>query len=110
MTIITNYFGSFGVKLYRFVNNEDIVPRVPPRGVYAHVGDLRFISGDGILRDNIVDNEPSNKPTDDETIDHSSPDQPESTPNSGLVPAGFRDHVPLLYAIHLWNNLSESRP
>jgi len=25
----------------------------------------------------------------------------------GLVPDAFRDHVPLIYTVHLWNNLIE---
>jgi triacylglycerol lipase len=47
----------FGDQMFRFVNNEDIVTRVPPRIVphlplpefYAHSGQLRFFDGDGNL-------------------------------------------------------------
>jgi len=28
---------------------------------------------------------------------------------AGFVPAAFRDHVPLLYAVHLWNNIIEKQ-
>src|ERR1700722_1661784 len=47
----------FGDAMFRFVNNEDIVTRVPPRIVprlplpdfYGHSGQLRFFDGDGAL-------------------------------------------------------------
>lgn len=47
----------FGNVMFRFVNNEDIVTRVPPRVVphlplpdfYGHSGQLRFFDADGIL-------------------------------------------------------------
>jgi triacylglycerol lipase len=47
----------FGDAMFRFVNNEDIVTRVPPRIVprvplpdfYGHFGLLRFFDGDGAL-------------------------------------------------------------
>jgi|GEM_PF-687765 len=46
----------FGDLMFRFVNNEDIVTRVPPRIVphlppdfYGHSGQLRFFDGDGAL-------------------------------------------------------------
>ncbi len=45
--------------MFRFVNNEDIVTRVPPRIVpglplpsfYGHSGQMRFFDGDGNLHD-----------------------------------------------------------
>jgi len=48
----------FGEVMFRFVNNEDIVTRVPPRVVphlplpefYGHCGNLRFFDAEGILR------------------------------------------------------------
>jgi triacylglycerol lipase len=47
----------FGDAMFRFVNDEDIVTRVPPRIVphlptpdfYGHSGQLRFFDGDGLL-------------------------------------------------------------
>ena len=49
----------FGDVMLRFVNNEDIVTRVPPRIVpglplpsfYGHSGQIRFFDGDGKLHD-----------------------------------------------------------
>jgi len=32
------------IEAYRFVNNNDIVPQVPPFGYYHHVGELYYMS------------------------------------------------------------------
>jgi len=101
---------SFAGKLFRFVNNEDIVPRLPPRGAYVHSGELKFIDGGGIIRDKMIENQHQIKATDDETYGRANADPPETDTFSGFVPSGFRDHVPLLYAVHLWNFIIESRP
>jgi predicted lipase len=96
----------FRIDAYRVVNNNDIVSRVPPKGVYRHLGDLKYIDGEGTL--------------------HGHPDEPEPVVqdisreiaflfNSGrtrsglafLTPDCITDHVPLLYATHLWNNIRE---
>ena len=42
----------FHVNAYRFVNNNDIVTRVPPPGLYSHVGRLLYIDSQGIIHDN----------------------------------------------------------
>ncbi|MGI9235130.1 MAG: lipase family protein [Woeseiaceae bacterium] len=38
---------SYKPNAYRFRNNNDIVTRVPPRGMYAHVGEVRYIDHTG---------------------------------------------------------------
>jgi len=95
------------VKIYRIVNNEDIVARVPPPGVYVHVGELKYIDGGGAIKDRMTESKsPDDRPP-DEISNHK--DTAPQTNNSftGFVPAPFRDHVPLLYAVHLWNNIIE---
>ena len=96
------------VKIYRIVNNDDIVPRVPPPGIYAHVGELKFIDSSGIIRDTMIENEPSFNEPRDETYGQGNSD-PKRNSFEGFVPAAFRDHVPLLYAILLWNNIIENQ-
>jgi triacylglycerol lipase len=98
-----------GVRVYRIVNGEDIVPRIPSFFVFVHIGELKFIDDNGIIHDKIVYMEhPDNRPR-DEMYGQISSGQPGNNSSKGFVPAPFRDHVPLLYAIHLWNNVIESR-
>lgn len=97
----------FDVKMYRFVNNYDIVSRVPPWYPFIHVGVLKFIDGDGIIRDTIPESElPTNQPR-DEAYGQENASQSKKNSFKGFVPAPFRDHVPLLYAIYIWNNIIE---
>jgi triacylglycerol lipase len=43
--------GQFGTKTFRFVNDSDIVTRVPPREMgYKHVGQVMFFDDKGILQ------------------------------------------------------------
>ena len=103
----------FKVKLdaniYRIVNNDDIVARVPPPGTYVHVGELKFIDSDGIIQDHMTERErPANEPRDG-TYDQDNTNPPNRNSFAGFVPAAFRDHVPLLYAVHLWNNIIEKQ-
>jgi hypothetical protein len=99
----------FDVKIYRIVNNDDIVAHVPPKGLYVHVGELKFIDGNEIIRDTMIENEPPTYLPVDETYGQSNSDQSKNNSFEGFVPAVARDHVPLLYAIHLWNNIIENR-
>jgi len=44
----------FGQRYFRFVNNADVVPRVPLRTMgYAHAGTLRYFDADGAMHDDI---------------------------------------------------------
>ena len=97
------------VKIYRIVNNDDIVARVPPPGAYVHVGELKFIDEDGILQDHVTEREPAEVKRPDESYGQENNDMQNSNAFAGFVPAPFRDHVPLLYAVHLWNNLIENK-
>ncbi len=96
-------------KIYRIVNNDDLVARVPPSGAYVHVGELKFIDNNGKIWDHMIEkNRPIAKPR-DETYAEGNADPQTENSFAGFVPAPFRDHVPLLYAIHLWNNMIENQ-
>ncbi|MEV0411127.1 lipase family protein [Streptomyces sp. NPDC050448] len=45
------YNTAFAKRMYRFVNNNDIVPQLPPEPVFHHVDALRYIDADGRLRE-----------------------------------------------------------
>jgi predicted lipase len=99
----------FSVRTYRVVHNNDIVTGVPLPGLYRHVGELWYIDSDGVLQ------QPSERYEmwmdgvrgEMRNITHSVEQATQGTYN--YVPGGLKDHVPLLYAIHLWNNM-HSRP
>jgi len=84
---------AFLVPAYRFQNHNDIVTRVPPPLVYRHVGDLKYIDGEGLIQDN--------------------PDSWETGKTlsflaacfDALIPEAIVDHVPILYSTHIWNNI-----
>ncbi|MFE4667478.1 lipase family protein [Streptomyces sp. NPDC056716] len=42
---------AFADRCHRFVNNNDIVPQLPPEPVYTHVAALRYFDADGKLHD-----------------------------------------------------------
>ena len=45
-------------RMYRFVNNNDVVPQLPPEPYYTHVDTLRYIDSHGKVRDTMpVDGE-----------------------------------------------------
>jgi triacylglycerol lipase len=84
---------AFFVPTYRFVNHDDIVTRVPLPLFYQHVGDVKYIDGDGLL--------------------HNHPDGEKieeilsvlAACSDALIPSAIVDHVPTLYATHIWNNI-----
>jgi triacylglycerol lipase len=100
------YFrNNFKVKAYRFVNNRDIIAKMPPAGIYRHVGDIRYIDGDGVIHDNV--NHRSSW-TDEIQGQLNNVIHALRQNGKGLTGALFEpivDHVPTLYAIHIWNNL-----
>jgi len=99
----------FEVRIYRFVNNADIVPRVPLPGKYVHVGELKFIDSHGIIQDSNFENERSGDYQSDDPYDSGATDKLGENAFKGFVPAPLRDHVPFLYAIHIWNNVIEKQ-
>ena len=97
----------FNVNAYRFVNNSDIVTKVPPAIMYCHVGEPKYIDSDGTIHDN------TNRWA-------SWTDEIEGKLKNifnafGQTSKGFAealldpivDHVPTRYAIHVWNNIPQ---
>jgi len=96
------FAADFRTPAYRFENNNDIVCKVPTPPLYQHVGELKYIDHKGGVGKELsawetwtdqVEGRFSNLMT---TLEHR--DWPPA-----LVPDGLRDHVPVLYAIHIWN-------
>ena len=98
----------FDINTYRVVNNDDIVSRVPPPGTYIHVGELKFIDSEGYVGDHLIEKEYPIEKQPDERYGQKNTSRQKKNSFAGFVPSAFRDHVPLLYAIHLWNNIIEN--
>ncbi len=47
------YNKGFKNRMYRFVNNNDIVPQLPPEPAYTHVDSLRYIDSGGKVHDSV---------------------------------------------------------
>lgn len=90
---------------YRFVNNNDIVTKLPPPPFYHHVGDLKYIDGQGLIHENsgtwgeaVIDIQgwiPS----------LSSSLEQWKVSLGDVIPEAIVDHVPTLYSTHIWNNI-----
>ncbi|MEV7433601.1 lipase family protein [Streptomyces griseoviridis] len=48
------YNKGFADRMHRFVNNNDIVPQLPPEPAYTHVDKLRYIDSAGRLRESMT--------------------------------------------------------
>ena len=97
----------FNVNAYRFVNNSDIVTKVPPANMYCHVGELKYIDSGGIIHDN------TNrwaKWSDEIEGKFKNVFNAFGQTRKGFTEAlldPIVDHVPTRYAIHIWNNIPQ---
>jgi pimeloyl-ACP methyl ester carboxylesterase len=91
-------------RTFRFVNNVDVVPKLPPVDLYKHVGQLKFIDRDGHLHLDTADE-----------ADAAEPDLLKRLSGKGrallenlfglTIPAPFANHAPIYYATRIWNNM-----
>jgi len=96
------YRDRFSIPSYRFANDKDIVPHLPPEGLYQHVGSLKFI--DAAHR---VGDEETNAPGG--VLSALFDEIREITTQRGKgdvfsLPDWMIHHVPVLYCVHIWNN------
>lgn len=94
----------FPVKQYCVVNNNDVVPHLPPFP-YADQGELHYIDRNGVMHTGI---DPWQRWKDE--IQGHIDCAVENLRNldrrlTATMPDGLKDHTPVLYALHLWNNL-----
>ncbi len=100
---------NFRLRAYRVVNGDDIVSRVPPAGIYRHIGELKIIDRQGSVANGLTAKEADNAPCPDPSDTSTGLNEDKASDLSQLIPDSIRDHVPLLYAIFLWNNLVENQ-
>jgi triacylglycerol lipase len=94
----------YAPRAFGFLNNNDVVPRLPTFP-YADLGELRYIDSSGIIHKDIsrwqqwMDAVQGHVQCLVENLRHWKYDLAASLPD------GIKDHTPLLYALHMWNNL-----
>ena len=100
---------AFRINTYRFVNQDDLVCKVPPPGLYRHVGDLRYIDNQGDIQDSpnlwevLKDKFYRRYSHIFDDPGHFKSDCLWELPESCLT-----DHAPIYYAIHIWNNYAKA--
>jgi len=114
----TAFHDDFSIPAYRFVNNQDIVPRVPPFGFYdngitlgeyRHVGQPKFIDADGHIHDSTGRWEREKAAFRGMFGTGFPPRHLRTNWAWGLSPDFFNDHGPLYYALKVWNNYIQDR-
>lgn len=96
---------NYSIRTYRFVNGSDIVTKIPPSGFYVHVGEPRFIDREGKIRFRPDENVSGPPPCGINCEEAASLENNNSPKAPVLVPNSVLDHVPLLYAVLIWNHL-----
>ena len=66
----------------------------------AEASTLVYADENFVIEEEVLANQPR-----DELYGLENPNQPNKRGSASLIPESFKDHVPLLYAIHLWNNV-----
>jgi triacylglycerol lipase len=100
-----DFKNDFHISTYRFVNNNDIVARVPPPVPYCHVGDLKYIDSRGRIHDNAsLWERTADSIVGDAVYIFNALGQVRQG-FAKLIPDSIVDHVPTLYATHIWNNI-----
>ena len=100
-----DFKNGFPVQTYRFVNNNDIVTRVPPPGLYQHVGDSKHIDSRGFIHDGSDNREGAVNGIQSGIQSFLNSLDRMTDGIDALIPEAIVDHVPLLYATHIWNNI-----
>ena len=102
-----DFKNDFNVNAYRFANNSDIVTKVPPSNMYRHVGELRYIDSGGTIHDNTNRWE---RRSDEIQGKFKNVFNALGQTQKGLTEVlldPIVDHVPTLYATHIWNSIPE---
>ncbi|GAA1197740.1 hypothetical protein GCM10009654_63220 [Streptomyces hebeiensis] len=94
-TLAKAYNKGFKDRMYRFVNNNDVVPHLPPEPAYTHVDALRHIDSRGRVHESM-------------SLLGGLADHARGLPADVLAPAsdGMRDHFIRSYLTALEKNLT----
>ena len=99
------FAAGFRINTYRFVNNDDLVTKVPLPGPYRHVGTMKYIDHEGVVL-----HDPSLWGRAKDGLREA----PRNTFGRGLLrfrrelpENSLTDHAPIYYATHIWNSLCQ---
>lgn len=94
-------------RTFRFVNNTDIVRKIPPGDDHTHVGLLKFIDAAGHLHD-VVDE--SSIEVEMDPLSRFAAWKLRLKARLGfIIPSIFADHAPIYYASYVWNNYAQAQ-
>ena len=96
---------NFTVEAHRFVNGNDIISRLPPEGLYHHVGQIHVLGDEDIACPSEPDDSDSEEGFQFDLRQIGRLLSQIGTEISRMVPESFRDHVPILYAARLRRQL-----
>ena len=94
----------YDLPIFRFVNHNDIVTRVPP-WPYKHIGLPFQINGEGLLGQNEGSQLPFLHQIKKKVADMIDAATDIKSFSAAAMPDDLKDHAPLLYVLHIWNNL-----
>jgi hypothetical protein len=101
-----SFRSDFWVPTYRFLHNNDIVGRIPP-SPYVHVGELKYIDYKGRIHENSWWWDRFADQIAGGVASFFNADGKLRLGFGNRLPDGIVDHVPALYATHIWNNLPD---
>jgi len=94
---------------FRFVNNDDIVTRVPPEAFsYCHVGSMIFIDAGGNVNAAPQSDNCKLEKKDSQKEIAKSIEQLRKRSSAG-IPSWALNHVPLLYSTYIWNSYIQTK-
>jgi pimeloyl-ACP methyl ester carboxylesterase len=94
----------FHTPAFRFVHHKDVVTKVPPRP-YHHVGQLYRLDAQGRLALGAQAKKTFFKILGEKMAGMISGFRTPKMSSEAAIPEGLKNHTPLLYALHIWNNL-----
>ena len=102
-----DFKNNFKERAYRFVNNNDLVTKVPPGKMYCHVGKLKNIDGKGSIYDSLERGERWSEEIQDQFKNIVNAIGQSANGFTEVLLQPVIDHVPIRYAIHIWNNIPQ---
>jgi triacylglycerol lipase len=101
---------NYRVMNFRFVNDEDIVTRLPPEAFsYRHIGNRIIIGANGLIAGTKLQMGSSEEAGKDSLGEVERAVEQTRLQYSGSIPKALLNHVPILYSTHIWNSYVQNR-